>query len=260
MASIVTLKGLVGLVTGAASGLGRATAERFVRQGARVVLCDLPSSSGQDVAKSLGDNCVFAPTDVTSEADVKQALAVAQEKFGRLDVAVNCAGIGVAFKTYNFKKDKPHSLEDFARVITVNTVGSFNVIRLASGLIGKNEPSADGQRGVLVNTASVAAYDGQMGQAAYSASKGAIVGMTLPIARDLASQGIRVCTIAPGLFDTPLLAGLPEKVRTFLASTIPNPSRLGNPDEFAHLVQCIVENPLLNGEVIRLDGALRMMP
>ncbi|KAL8583412.1 hypothetical protein ACOMHN_057868 [Nucella lapillus] len=260
MASIVTVKGLVGLVTGAASGLGRATAERFVRQGVRVVLCDLPNSSGQDVAKSLGDNCVFAPTDVTSEADVQQAIAVAQEKFGGLDVAVNCAGIGMAFKTYNFKKDKPHSLEDFARVLQVNAVGSFNVIRLAAGLMGKNEPSADGQRGVLINTASVAAYDGQMGQAAYSASKGAIVSMTLPIARDLASQGIRVCTIAPGLFDTPLLASLPEKVRSFLASTIPFPSRLGHPDEYAHMVQCIVENPLMNGEVIRLDGALRMMP
>lgn len=260
MATIASVKGVVSLVTGAASGLGRATAERFVREGAKVILCDLPSSSGQDVAKSLGNNCVFAPVDVTSEADVKKALDIAKDKFGRLDVVVNCAGIGVAFKTYNFNKDRPHGLEDFARVLTVNTVGSFNVIRLAVGLIGKNQPNSDGQRGVIVNTASVAAFDGQMGQAAYSASKGAIVGMTLPIARDLASQGIRVCTIAPGLFDTPLLASLPEKVRTFLASTVPNPSRLGNSDEFAHLVQCIVENPMLNGEVIRLDGAIRMQP
>ncbi|KAK7496216.1 hypothetical protein BaRGS_00012626 [Batillaria attramentaria] len=260
MASIGALKGMVGLVTGAASGLGRATAERFVRQGAKVVLCDLPTSGGADVAKAMGDNCVFAPTDVTSEADVTEALSVAQSKFGRLDVAVNCAGIGVAFKVYNFKKDKPHDLQDFARVLTVNTVGTFNVIRLSVGLMGKNEPNENGQRGVVVNTSSVAAFDGQMGQVAYSASKGAIVGMTLPLARDLASQGIRVCTIAPGLFDTPLLAGLPEKVRTFLASTIPFPSRLGHPDEYAHLVESIVQNPLLNGEVIRLDGALRMMP
>lgn len=248
------------LVTGAASGLGRATAERFVRQGAMVVLCDLPTSGGNEVAKALGNDCVFAPTDVTSEANVKQALAIAEEKFGRLDIAVNCAGIGVAFKVYNFNKNKAHSQDDFLRVLNVNTGGTFNVIRLSVSLMGKNEPNKNGQRGVVINTASVAAFDGQMGQAAYSASKGAIVGMTLPLARDLASQGIRVCTIAPGLFDTPLLGSLPEKVRTFLASTIPYPSRLGHPDEYAHLVECIVQNPLLNGEVIRLDGALRMMP
>ncbi|KAF6207163.1 hypothetical protein GE061_018402, partial [Apolygus lucorum] len=202
----------------------------------------------------------FAPVNVTEEKDVENALAIAKEKFGRLDVAVSCAGIGVAFKTYNFNKNLPHKLEDFTRVLMVNTVGTFNVIRLSVGLIGQNEPDADGTRGVVVNTASVAAYDGQIGQAAYSASKGAVVGMTLPIARDLASQGIRVCTIAPGLFDTPLLAALPEKVRKFLASTIPHPKRLGNPEEFAMLVQSIVENPLMNGEVIRLDGALRMQP
>ncbi|XP_046542966.1 3-hydroxyacyl-CoA dehydrogenase type-2-like [Haliotis rubra] len=260
MASIGTLKGLVGLVTGGASGLGRATVERFVRQGARVVLCDLPSSDGEEVAKKLGDNCVFAPTNVTSEADVKNALSIAQSKFGGLNVAVNCAGIGVAFQTYNFKSGTPHDLDDFKRVLEVNAAGTFNVIRLAVGLIDKNEPNADNQRGVIINTASVAAFDGQKGQVAYSASKGAIVGMTLPIARDLARRGIRVCTIAPGLFDTPLLAGLPEKVRNHLASTIPFPSRLGDPDEYAHFAQSIVENPLMNGEVIRVDGALRMMP
>ncbi|XP_071083782.1 3-hydroxyacyl-CoA dehydrogenase type-2-like [Haliotis cracherodii] len=252
--------GLVGLVTGGASGLGRATVERFVRQGARVVLCDLPSSNGEEVAKNLGGNCVFAPTNVTSEADVKNALSVAQSKFGGLNVAVNCAGIGVAFQTYNFKSQTPHDLDDFKRVLEVNATGTFNVIRLAVGLIDKNEPNTDNQRGVIINTASVAAFDGQRGQVAYAASKGAIVGMTLPIARDLARRGIRICTIAPGLFDTPLLAGLPEKVRSHLASTIPFPSRLGDPDEYAHLAQSIVENPLLNGEVIRVDGALRMMP
>ncbi|PSN42710.1 hypothetical protein C0J52_14300 [Blattella germanica] len=191
---------------------------------------------------------------------LNSAVQAAKDKFGRLDVAVNCAGIGVAFKTYNFNKKKPHSLDDFVRVLTVNTAGTFNVIRLSVGLIGENEPNEDGQRGVIINTASVAAFDGQMGQAAYSASKGAIVGMTLPIARDLADQGIRVCTIAPGLFDTPLLAGLPDKVRHYLAKTVPFPKRLGNPEEYAQLVQSIIENPLLNGEVIRLDGALRMQP
>lgn len=251
---------MVGIVTGGASGLGRATVERLVQQGASAVLLDLPTSEGSNVAKALGNQCLFTPADVTSEADVKKALAMAREKFGRLDIAVNCAGIAVAVKTYNAKKDLPHSLEDFQRVITVNIAGTFNVIRLAAGEMGKNEPDPDGHRGVIVNTASVAAFDGQVGQAAYSASKGGIVGMTLPIARDLAPIGIRVVTIAPGLFATPLLAGLPEKVRTFLARQVPFPSRLGDPGEYAHLVQAIVENPMLNGEVIRLDGAIRMQP
>ncbi|KAG8316953.1 hypothetical protein J6590_037297 [Homalodisca vitripennis] len=197
---------------------------------------------------------------VTSETDVQTALQVAKEKFNRLDVAVNCAGIGVAFKTYNFNKKQPHQLQDFIKVLTVNTVGSFNVARLSVGLIGENNADENGQRGLVVNTASVAAFEGQVGQVAYAASKGAIVGMTLPMARDLASQGIRVCTIAPGLFDTPLLSSLPEKVRNFLARTIPNPSRLGKPEEFALLVEAIIRNPVLNGEVIRLDGALRMQP
>ncbi|XP_065332000.1 3-hydroxyacyl-CoA dehydrogenase type-2 [Cloeon dipterum] len=254
------LKNVVSLVTGSASGLGRATAERLVKQGGRVLLCDLPASKGEEVAKSLGENAVFVPTDITSENDVNNALNVCKEKFGGLTAAINCAGVGAAFKTYNFNKDLPHKLEDFIRVLTINTAGSFNVIRLSAGLIGKNTPDENNQRGVIVNTASVAAYDGQMGQAAYSASKGAIVGMTLPIARDLASQGIRVCTIAPGLFDTPLLQALPDKVRTYLAKTVPCPQRLGHPDEFAMLVECVISNPMLNGEVIRLDGALRMQP
>merc|ERR1712071_265334 len=200
------LKGVVALVTGGASGLGKATVERIVRQGGRVVLCDLPTSQGAAVATEIaGGNgtVVFAPTNVTSEEDVLNALSLAKETFGKLDVMVN-------------------------------TVGTFNVIRLTAGLMGKNEPNEDGQRGVIINTASVAAFDGQMGQAAYSASKGAIVGMTLPIARDLSSQGIRVCTIAPGLFRTPLLEQLPEKVQTFLAKTVPFPQRLGKPDEFAN--------------------------
>ncbi|XP_037539788.1 3-hydroxyacyl-CoA dehydrogenase type-2 [Nematolebias whitei] len=260
MANIRCVKGMVGLVTGGASGLGRATVERLVQCGASAVIVDLPSSDGPALAASLGTQCVFSPTDVTSEADVQSAVSLAREKFGRLDVAVNCAGVAVAIKTYNVNKDIPHSLEDFQRVINVNIAGSFNVIRLAVGEMKNNEPDADGHRGCIINTASVAAFDGQMGQAAYSASKGGIVGMTLPIARDLAPLGIRVVTIAPGLFSTPLLASLPEKVRSFLARQVPFPPRLGDPAEFAHLVTSVVENPMINGEVIRLDGALRMQP
>lgn len=246
------------LVTGGASGLGRATVERFARAGSKVILADLETSQGDEVAKELGSNVVFVPLDVTSENDITQALNTAKEKFGRLDVAVNCAGIAVAFKVFNFNKKLPHRLEDFQRTMNVNTVGTFNVIRLSASLIGENTPDEGGQRGVIINTASIAAFDGQMGQAAYSASKAAIVGMTLPLARDLAGHGIRVVTIAPGLFDTPLLQGLPEDVRTFLAKTVPFPKRLGDPKEFAQMVESIVDNPMLNGEVIRLDGALRM--
>ncbi|XP_063792656.1 3-hydroxyacyl-CoA dehydrogenase type-2 [Pseudophryne corroboree] len=260
MANLRSLKGLVGIVTGGASGLGRATAERLVRQGASAVILDLPSTDGNSVAQSLGEKCAFAPTDVTSESDVTNALEVARSKFGGVNIVVNCAGIAVAIKTYNKSKQRPHSLEDFQRVINVNIAGTFNVIRLASAEMVKNEPDVDGQKGVIINTASIAAYDGQVGQAAYSASKGGIVGMTLPIARDLAPLGIRVVTIAPGLFATPLLLGLPEKAREFLAKQVPFPSRLGHPEEYAHLVQTIIENPMLNAEVIRLDGALRMQP
>ncbi|KAM4018993.1 LOW QUALITY PROTEIN: 3-hydroxyacyl-CoA dehydrogenase type-2 [Anomaloglossus baeobatrachus] len=260
MANLRSLKGLVGVVTGGASGLGWATVERLIRQGASAVIVDLPGSDGKNVAQSLGEKCHFAPTDVTSEADVNNALELARSKFGGVNVVVNCAGIAVAIKTYNKSKQKPHNLEEFQKVINVNIAGTFNVIRLATGEMLKNEPDKDGHRGVIVNTASIAAFDGQVGQAAYSASKGGIVGMTLPIARDLAPLGIRVVTIAPGLFATPLLLGLPEKAREFLAKQVPFPSRLGDPDEYAHLVQTIVENPMLNGEVIRLDGALRMQP
>ncbi|XP_012226041.1 3-hydroxyacyl-CoA dehydrogenase type-2 isoform X2 [Linepithema humile] len=253
------LKGITALVTGGASGLGRGTVERFVRQGAKVVIADLPISKGKSVADELGEaNAVFAPVDVTSESDIKAALDLTKQKFGKLDVLVNAAGIAIAFKTYNSNKKLPHKLEDFSRIIQVNTIGTFNAIRLSAGLMFENTPNQDGQRGVIINTASVAAFDGQIGQAAYSASKGAVVGMTLPIARDLSKDGIRVVTIAPGLFNTPLLMDLPEKVRSFLAKSIPFPQRLGSPDEYAMLVQQIVENPLLNGETIRLDGALRM--
>lgn len=254
------IKNLVGLVTGGASGLGKATAARLVQQGARVVICDLPTSHGATVAKELGENAVFSPVDVTSEKDVQNALNVVKDKFGRLDVLVNCAGILVGVRTYNFKTRVPHKLEDFTKVIAVNTIGTFNVIRLAVGLIGENQPNKDGQRGVVINTATVAAYEGQIGQAAYSASKGAVVSMTLPLARDLATQGIRVCAIAPGLFDTPLISELPEKVRANLLNMVPFPQRMGKPEEFAMMVQSIIENPMLNGEVIRLDGAIRGQP
>jgi len=256
---MASLKKAVCLVTGGASGLGKATAQRLCGLGARVVIADLPSSDGENVAKALGENCVFSPTDVSSEEDVKATVGVAKSKFGPITVAVNCAGIGIAVKTIN-KKGVAHSLTEFERVIKVNAVGTFNVIRLAAESMATNEASEEGQRGVIVNTASVAAYEGQMGQAAYSASKGAIVGMTIPIARDLAALGIRVNTIAPGLFKTPLLESLPDKVQVALAKTVPFPSRLGDPDEYAHLVQTIIENPMINGETIRIDGALRMQP
>lgn len=255
------LKNAVTLVTGGSSGLGRATVERFVQQGGKVVLCDLPASEGDRVAKEFGEKHVlFAPMDVTSEADVKQALEATKKAFGQLNNVVNCAGIAVAFKTYNSKKKLSHNLEDFVKVINVNTIGTFNVCRLAVALLCENAPDANLQRGVIVNTASVAGYEGQMGQTAYAASKAAIIGLTLPLARDLSGDGIRVCTIAPGLFETPLLSALPDKVKSFLAKSVPFPQRLGNPSEFAQMVQSIIENPMLNGETIRLDGAIRMQP
>jgi len=253
-------KGMVGLVTGGASGLGKATVERLIKEGGKIVICDLPSSKGHELSKEIGSNTIFAPVDVCSEVDVQNAVALAKEKFGKLDVAVNCAGIGGAARTFNFKKKQPYPLEEFSKIIKVNLIGSFNVIRLTAGLIGENDSNFDGQRGVIINTASVAAYDGQIGQAAYSASKVGVVGMTLPIARDFSTQGIRVVTIAPGLFDTPMLAQLPDKARALLASTVPFPKRLGNPAEYAMLVVSIIENPLLNAETIRLDGAIRMQP
>jgi NAD(P)-dependent dehydrogenase (short-subunit alcohol dehydrogenase family) len=246
------------VITGGASGLGRATAERLLAGGGRVVLLDLARSAGADVAKELGERALFAPADVTSAEDVAAALEAAVARFGALHVLVNCAGIGAADKT--FGKRGAADLAGFARVIQVNLIGTFNCIRLAAAHMAKNAPNAEGERGVIVNTASVAAFDGQIGQAAYSASKGGIVGMTLPIARDLAELGIRVCTIAPGLFDTPLLAGLPEPARVSLGKQVPFPPRLGRPAEYGALAAHIVENAMLNGETIRLDGAIRMQP
>jgi 3-hydroxyacyl-CoA dehydrogenase / 3-hydroxy-2-methylbutyryl-CoA dehydrogenase len=245
------------VVTGGASGLGRATAARLAAAGGRVAILDRPASAGADVVKSLA-HAVFTPADVTSADDVSRALETARERLGGINVLVNCAGIGTAMKT--FGKAGPAKLEEFTRVISVNLIGTFNCIRLAAVHMAQNSPGPDGERGVVINTASVAAFDGQIGQAAYSASKGGIVGMTLPIARDLAEQGIRVMTIAPGIFETPLLGTLPEPVRASLAKQVPFPSRLGQPDEYAALACHIVTNGMLNGETIRLDGAIRMAP
>ena len=256
--TITSIKGLVGLVTGAASGLGKATVLRLMKEGARGITAIDLQEFGDDI-KDLQGVTPIGGCDIVKEDDVEAVIQKCQDNFGRLDFLVNCAGVGAAFKTYNFNKDMPHDLNTFQQVININTNGTFNVIRLAAGLIGKNEP-VDGLRGCIINTASVAAFDGQTGQAAYAASKGAIVSMTLPIARDLSIQGIRCMTIAPGLFMTPLLAQLPEKVHRYLESLVPAPKRLGKPEEFAHLVQTILENQMLNGEVIRLDGALRMPP
>ena len=254
----MNLKDTVALVTGGGSGLGEATIREFASAGARVAILDLAASPGAKVAESLADRAIFVTADVVSDDQVKDAVAKTVAKLGGIHVLVNCAGIGRASRTLS--KDGPHSLDLFNKVIQVNLVGTFNAIRLAAAAMSKNQPNADGERGVIINTASVAAFDGQIGQAAYSASKGGVVGMTLPIARDLANVGIRVCTIAPGTFETPMLAGLPDPARKALEAQIPFPSRLGRPTEYAALARHIVENAMLNGETIRLDGALRMPP
>ncbi|MFE7740810.1 3-hydroxyacyl-CoA dehydrogenase [Nocardia sp. NPDC057455] len=246
----------VAAVTGGASGLGLATVRELHGKGAKVVIIDLPSSSGEAVAKELGDGAVFAAADVTNEEQVTAALDAAQE-LGDLRIAVNCAGIGNAIKTVG--KNGAFPLADFTKVINVNLIGTFNVIRLAAERIAETDPVGE-ERGVIINTASVAAFDGQIGQAAYSASKGGIVGLTLPVARDLAAIKIRVVTIAPGLFHTPLFATLPDEAIASLGAQVPHPSRLGDPAEYAALAWHIVENPMLNGETIRLDGAIRMGP
>jgi NAD(P)-dependent dehydrogenase (short-subunit alcohol dehydrogenase family) len=250
------IAGSVAVVTGGASGLGLATAQRLAKEGAKVVLVDLPNSPGAEAAGGIGADARFAPADVTSEADVTAALDVAAS-LGPIRVAVNCAGVGWAGRVLG--KNGVLALDMFEAVVRVNLIGTFNVIRLAAERIAATDP-VDEERGVIVNTASVAAFDGQIGQAAYSASKGGVVGMTLPIARDLADKKIRVMTIAPGLFLTPMLMGLPEEARASLGAQVPHPARLGDPAEYAALVQHIVTNPMLNGETIRLDGAIRMAP
>jgi len=252
------IKNSVFLVTGGASGLGEATVRMALEQGGKAVIADLQSDAGEKLAKALGSSARFVKTDVAAEADARAAVELALKEFGGLHVLVNCAGIAVAEKTIG--KEGPHQLTSFARVVNVNLIGTFNMIRLAANAMAKAGPNAAGERGVIVNTASVAAFDGQMGQAAYSASKGGIVAMTLPIARDLARNGIRVMTIAPGIFETPMMAGLPPDAQESLGKQVPFPSRLGRPPEYAQLVRSIVENEMLNGEVIRLDGAIRMAP
>jgi NAD(P)-dependent dehydrogenase (short-subunit alcohol dehydrogenase family) len=246
------------LVTGAGSGLGAATARMLVRAGARVALMDVDARGGRAVAAELGEAAAFTQADVCDEAQVAAAVRGARDGFGALHGAINCAGVAPAERVLG--KTGPHRLDVFQRVVNVNLVGTFNVIRLAAQTMAENEPSADGERGVIVSTASVAAFEGQIGQAAYSASKAGVAGMTLPIARELARFGIRVMTIAPGIFETPMLAAMGAEVRASLGAQVPFPSRLGKPDEYAALVQHIVANPMLNGGTIRLDGALRMGP
>lgn len=243
------------LITGGASGLGAATARLIVENGGKVVLADLNVDAGNALAKEL--NGVFVKCDVSREDDATQAVAAATQA-GTLRGLINCAGVAPAIKTVG--KDGPHPLDSFVKTISINLIGTFNMIRLAAAAMSKNETNANGERGVIVNTASVAAFDGQIGQAAYAASKSGIVGMTLPVARDLSRNAIRVMTIAPGIFETPMLLGMPQDVQDALGKSVPFPPRLGRPDEFAALVRHIVGNTMLNGEVIRLDGALRMAP
>ena len=250
------IQGKTFLVSGGGSGLGAATAKLLAASGANVIVADIRRETGEATANEIGAK--FIECNVTDEESVQAAIMFAVTNFGSLDGAINCAGIGIAEKTVG--KDGAHSLASFTRVINVNLIGTFNVIRLAAAQMASQEAQASDERGVIINTASIAAFDGQIGQAAYAASKGGIVGMTLPIARDLSKLGIRVVTIAPGLFDTPLLAGLPEPVKQVLGSSVPFPSRLGQPSEYGALAKHILENEMLNGEVIRLDGALRMPP
>lgn len=253
------IENMAALVTGGASGLGEATAREIITRGGRCAVLDLPQSKGAALAEELGAAAMFCAADVCDEAAVQQSVNAACEKFGALHALVNCAGIGSAARTLN-KEGAPFPLAVFKKTVEINLVGSFNALRLAAAKMAANGANADGERGVIINTASVAAFDGQIGQAAYSASKGGIVGMTLPVARDLAALGVRVCTIAPGLFETPLLALMPPEARAALGAATPFPKRLGRPAEYARLACDIIENPMLNGETIRLDGAIRMAP
>ncbi|KGP72402.1 3-hydroxyacyl-CoA dehydrogenase [Pontibacillus yanchengensis] len=248
----------IAIVTGGSSGLGEGTTRNIVKHGGKVAILDLSEEKGTSLAEELGEQAIFIKTDVTSEGDVQVAIEKTIAQFGGFNTVVNCAGIGAAEKTVS--KGKAHDYATFQKVIQINLMGTFNVIRLAAEKLVEGEANEEGERGVIINTASVAAYEGQIGQAAYSASKGGVVGMTLPIARDLAKSGIRVVTIAPGLIETPLFGSLSDKARAALESQIPFPSRLGRPEEYAKLTQSILENAMLNGETIRLDGALRMAP
>jgi NAD(P)-dependent dehydrogenase (short-subunit alcohol dehydrogenase family) len=252
------ITGKVALVTGGSSGLGAATAKMIVEEGGHVVIADVNDQAGQSLAKELGNHARFVHTDVTDAAQADAAVKTAMDTFGALHISIQCAGIVDAQRVVG--KNGPADLERFSKVIRINLIGSFNVARLAAWAMATNAENDDKERGVIINTASVAAFDGQIGQAAYSASKGGIAAMTLPLARDLSSVGIRVMAIAPGIFDTPMLAGMPEDVRTALGAMVPFPKRLGRPSEYAQLARDIIGNPMLNGEVIRLDGAIRMAP
>ncbi|QHS09463.1 3-hydroxyacyl-CoA dehydrogenase [Sinimarinibacterium sp. NLF-5-8] len=252
------IKDHVVLVTGGASGLGEATVRHFVARGGKAVIADLNTERGETLAQTLGSAARFVRCNVASGEDAEAAIQAAQDAFGRIDVLVNCAGIGTPAKAVG--KEGPLPLPQFDKVIQINLVGTFNMIRIAAAAMQTQAPNADGERGVIINTASVAAFDGQIGQPAYAASKAGVVGMTLPLAREFARFGIRVCTIAPGLFLTPMLESLPEEAQTSLGAQVPFPSRLGKPGEYAQLAQSIVENAMLNGETIRLDGAIRMAP
>ncbi len=246
------------LITGAGSGLGAAVARMVVAEGGKAMLLDVNGDAGGALAEELGASARFVRTDVTSDADGQAAVAAALDAFGRIDALVNCAGVAPGEKVVG--REAPHRLDSFARAVSINLVGTFNMIRLAADAMSKQAPNEAGERGVIVNTASIAAFDGQIGQAAYAASKAGVVGLTLPVARELARFGIRVVTIAPGIFATPMMTGMPQEVQDSLGKSVPFPSRLGRPEEFAALVRHVAENSMLNGEVIRLDGALRMAP
>jgi NAD(P)-dependent dehydrogenase (short-subunit alcohol dehydrogenase family) len=252
------IKGHTFIVTGGASGLGAATVRLLVAEGASVIIADLQREAGEAAARDFGASARFAATDVTSEKDARAAVDLAQGTFGHVHGLVNCAGIAPSEKVVG--RDGPHCLDTFAKTVSINLIGTFNMIRLVADAIAKEEAGKDGERGVIINTASIAAFDGQIGQAGYAASKGGIVSMTLPIARELARAGIRVVTIAPGVFETPMMAGFSQEVQEALGRSVPFPPRLGQPEEFAALVKHICENTMLNGETIRLDGALRMAP
>lgn len=246
------------IITGGASGLGEAAARMLIKNKARVVLLDLNEAAGKALAEELGEGAAFIKTDITVAGEVEAAIAFALEKFQRIDIVINCAGIAPGSKIAG--KKGPHSLDLFRKTMEINVIGPFDVIRMAADKMLANELNDEEGRGVIINTASIAAFDGQIGQAAYAASKAALVGMTLPVARDLSADGIRICTIAPGLYKTPMMAGLPENVQEALGKMVPFPSRLGKPQEYAMLVHQIIENPMLNGETIRLDGAIRLAP
>lgn len=252
------IEGKTAIITGGASGLGEATARMLIENKARVVLLDLNEAAGKALAEELGEGAAFIKTDITVTGEVEAAIAFALEKFQRIDIVVNCAGIAPGSKIIS--KKGPHSLDLFRKTMEINVIGPFDVMRMAADKMLANELNDEEGRGVLINTASIAAFDGQIGQAAYAASKAALVGMTLPVARDLSGDGIRICTIAPGLYKTPMMAGLPENVQEALGKMVPFPSRLGKPEEYAMFVRQIIENPMLNGETIRLDGAIRLAP